>query len=195
MEPTVAAEVVRFLQAEKLDVLVIGDAAMEAQGFGATDDVGLLLTVEGFDQSVSLLERQPRVQRFVSVGKVTAGGWLVTERGRVKFDLLSACRFSGTRGGGALFQYLKARYSFHSTAGPTLRPAAVWYLRLVPGSETALSKILRDLRQHSPRSWRAGVLRIADHFGTRAQVLAGLERLDELGRLTRVRTRAGGTRA
>lgn len=167
-------------------VLVVGGMAMQLAGVAATSDVDLFLTTRDFDRLPSEFRRDRQVFALLSTGhgRVISGG-LRTIEGDLRFAVLDPTSFSGNRSGAEFFDYVYRYWSYTSTLGRAVRPAVVWYSRLVLEGEAQLGRIVRDLEEGAPPKWFRSVQRIADRFGVGARVAQRIPRVQELHRIVR----------
>lgn len=191
----------RFTQAG-FDPVIVGGVAVLIAGYGATNDVDMMVAVSRFDAVEHNFIRDPEVE-IVS----TTGGWVTNGRffpdgnrpqvPYVTFDVLNPVKFVGEgHRGDAFFTYVRSRGSRTTEYGRAADPAVVYYTRLlVPGrhGESYLDRISRDLEEGAPESWVEKTRTLARRFGTEAVIQRRLERLEAIRGVTG--RKAGGTRS
>lgn len=182
MKVKAASLVTEFLSGKGFRVLVVGGMAMQLQHVAVTQDVDLLLTVRDFSRLDEVLRGDPLVTDL-KVSKMMAVGGLRTSSGIVRFDMLDPRAYSGTKSGDTFFDFVDGRWSEVTSIGRVVRPAVVWYMRMLVPGELYLDRIMRDIEEGAKVEWLDQALEIATHFGTSKLVKEKLRRLAELGAL------------
>jgi hypothetical protein len=169
---TDGGEVVRRLAAEGYRTVIIGGLAIEAAGFGGTQDVDVMVPVASFDGVIYL--KGEGLEMYSTTGGWVTNGRLTLKDGTVvPFDVLSPNRFVGSGKSGEKFFQYAVRTGLRTELGLVASPAVVTYTRLLvagPHGEIYIERIRRDLDAGAPRRWLDDAIRISARFGMEKRV-------------------------
>ncbi len=166
----------RGLRRNGVDYIVIGGQAIAEHVQTGTEDLDVLVALRDFDEALTRLKADqefgdaPEERGWIAKFVISTG---TPAADRIDFDVVSTVRYVKGPSANRFFDYIQTKWTYDGALGPTAKPEAVWYMRLLvdaPNQGRYAIKIRNNIRDGAPLAWFDGVREIAKEFGTLGEV-------------------------
>lgn len=158
-----------------IEFIVIGGVSLVRTYPVGTEDIDVAVTVKDYPGVLAILEKHPRVRYVKDVGTMAGCEFRIGTRG-VDVEFINPKLFAGKRPPYEFVDYIRHHRSERNEIAAFADPEVVWYMRLaIPGWETYVQKILRDVRAGVPPELLEKVLDMARYFGMEEKLAPRVE--------------------